>query len=67
MHMSNGDISGMFIWQFADCRITDEKEDGGVAWWLHRPKCRNNKGIVDEYRRPKLAYDVVAEKFLKKI
>ena len=26
---------------------------------LGRPRGFNNKGVVDEYRRPKLAYDLV--------
>ena len=51
-------LSGVFIWQFADCRVTEE---GG--WFSSRPRCHNNKGVVDEYRRPKLAYDTVKEFF----
>lgn len=47
---------GVFIWQFADCRVSSECFYG-------RPRTMNNKGIVDEYRRPKLAYDVVRELF----
>ncbi|MCR4902467.1 MAG: hypothetical protein K6A23_06390 [Butyrivibrio sp.] len=46
--------SGIFIWQFSDCRISYE-------WFSTRPRTMNNKGIVDEYRRPKLSYDVVKE------
>lgn len=52
-------LSGIFIWQFADCRVTEEE------WYGLRPRTYNNKGIVDEYRRPKLAYDVVKELFAK--
>lgn len=44
--------SGIFIWQFCDVRISFE-------WFSHRPRTMNNKGIVDEYRRRKLSYDVV--------
>lgn len=44
--------SGSYIWQFCDVRVSRE-------WGLQRPKSRNNKGIVDEFRRPKMAYDVV--------
>lgn len=44
--------SGIFIWQFCDVRISFE-------WFNFRPRTMNNKGIVDEYRRRKLAYDVV--------
>ncbi len=50
-------VTGTFIWQFADCRVTEEE------WFDKRPKSHNNKGVVDEYRRPKLAYDVVKELF----
>ncbi|MBN2221305.1 MAG: beta-glucuronidase [Vallitaleaceae bacterium] len=58
VYMDEERISGVFIWQFADCRITEE---GG--WFAGRPRSHNNKGMVDEYRRPKLVYDVVKEKF----
>ncbi|MFZ4197940.1 hypothetical protein ACOZB4_28405 [Paenibacillus sp. NPDC058898] len=48
----------MFIWQFSDCRVTE-----GLGWLLNRSCTRNNKGIVDEYRRPKLAYETVRRIF----
>ena len=51
-------LSGAFIWQFADCRVTEE---GG--WFATRARSHNNKGVVDEYRRPKIAYDTVKEFF----
>ena len=60
VYMNKEEITGVFIWQFADCRVTPE------VWFGSRPRCHNNKGIVDEYRRPKLAYDVVKEMFLGK-
>lgn len=50
------DASGVLIWQFCDCRVPD----GG---FYGRPRCMNNKGVVDEYRRRKLAYNVVKHKF----
>ena len=50
--MSQPGCSGMYIWQFCDVRISRE-------WFSSRPRSMNNKGIVDEYRRRKLAYDVV--------
>lgn len=56
VYMNDDRISGVFIWQFADCRVTEEGE-----WFATRARCHNNKGIVDEYRRPKLAFDVVKE------
>ena len=60
IYMTDDDITGVFIWQFADCRVTPE---GG--WFATRARCHNNKGIVDEYRRPKMAFDVIKEKFEK--
>jgi len=45
---------GMTIWQLCDCRTS---ETTGRA--LGRPRNFNNKGIVDEYRRPKMAYELV--------
>ena len=50
--MSQPGCSGMYIWQFCDVRVSDE-------WFAGRPRTMNNKGIVDEYRRRKLSYDVV--------
>ena len=45
-------LSGLYIWQFADVPVAEE-------WALIRPKAQNNKGVVDLYRRPKLAYSIV--------
>jgi len=50
-------ISGALVWQFCDCLVTEEE------WFAQRPRTKNNKGIVDEFRRPKLAYEVVKERF----
>jgi len=52
-------ISGLAIWHFADCRTYSS----GRA--LFRPRAFNNKGIMDEYRRPKLAYQEVSKIFNK--
>lgn len=60
VYMNDDRITGVFIWQFADCRVTEEGE-----WFATRARCHNNKGIVDEYRRPKMAYDTVKELFKK--
>mgnify|MGYP000954752176 CR=1 FL=1 len=46
------EIKGLIIWQFADCRVDEQ-------WFGTRPRTMNNKGVVDEYRRPKLAYETV--------
>jgi beta-glucuronidase len=45
---------GLAIWQFCDCRTTER-----VNTMLGRPRGFNNKGLLDEYRRPKQAYAVV--------
>lgn len=42
-------IAGFYIWQFCDIRSAQEMEG-------NRARSFNNKGVVDEYRRPKLAY-----------
>jgi len=63
VYMNEDAISAVFIWQFADCRVTDEKGNEKDNWWKTRARCHNNKGVVDEYRRPKLAYDVVKDMF----
>lgn len=60
VYMNDRHITGVFIWQFADCRVTEE---GG--WFQSRARCHNNKGVVDEYRRPKMAYDTVKELYAR--
>lgn len=54
--LSSEECSGIFLWQFADCRVDE-------SWFEKRPKSANNKGVVDEYRRTKLAYAAVRECF----
>ena len=49
--LNNDRLSGGYIWQMCDIR----SEQGDIA----RPRGFNNKGILDEYRRPKRAYRVV--------
>jgi beta-glucuronidase len=51
-------VVGTAIWQFSDVRATQ-------GLWNVRPREYNNKGIVDEYRRAKLAYDVVKKRHLE--
>lgn len=51
-------LSGVFVWQFADCKVTEEN-----GWFGSRARCHNNKGAVDEYRRPKEAFYVIKEMF----
>jgi beta-glucuronidase len=52
--LADQECSGVCIWQFADCRVSEE-------WFYMRPNCRNNKGILNQYRHPKLAYEKVKE------
>lgn len=49
------DLAGFYVWQFCDTR-----SDGGERA-LRRPRSYNNKGLVDEYRRPKLAYEALRD------
>ena len=49
-------ICGMFIWQF--CDMLTAKEVG-----LSRARHYNNKGILNEYRKPKSAYFAVKERY----
>lgn len=56
LFMQREDCAGFFIWQFCDTR-TDRGQDGRFA--LMRPRHMNNKGLVDEFRRKKLAFDAV--------
>ena len=55
--LNDEDIMGVFVWQFADCRVDEEL-------FASRPGCKNNKGVVDEYRRKKLAFAVTQKHFL---
>jgi beta-glucuronidase len=49
-------VSGTYIWQFADVR-GDVRSDR--SYFRDRARSFNNKGLVNEYRKPKLAYRVV--------
>lgn len=60
VYMNDENICGVFVWQFADCRVTEEE------WFATRARCHNNKGVVDEYRRPKLAFDTIKEMYAEK-
>lgn len=53
-------VAGTAIWQFCDCLSSPERATG-------RPREFNNKGLLDEYRRPKLAFDVVREIYARAI
>ena len=50
------EVVGSYIWQFCDIRTCLEAG-------LNRARGFNNKGILNEYRKPKLAYRVAREKY----
>lgn len=54
VYLNDPNVVGCTIWQFCDGRVTPDGRRFGT-----RPRTMNNKGTVDEYRRPKLAYDTV--------
>lgn len=54
--LEDEDVCGVFVWQFCDCRVDE-------SWFYGRPGSNNNKGIVDEFRRKKLAFNTVKEVF----
>jgi beta-glucuronidase len=55
--IARSDLVGFYVWQFVDVRT-----DGG-ALTLIRPRGYNNKGLLDEYRRPKMAYYALRDLF----
>ncbi len=60
VYLNHPDIVGVAVWQFCDCRVTGNR-------WSGRPRTMNNKGTVDEFRRPKLAYEIVKRRFHKRM
>lgn len=56
VYLGHPDVVGAAIWQFCDCRVSD-------GHFGSRARTCNNKGIVDDYRRPKLAYEAVQRRF----
>ena len=49
-------VCGSFVWQFTDIRSCNE---------INRARGFNNKGILNEYRKPKLSYYAMKDLFLK--
>jgi len=54
-------VTGIALWQFCDIRTLDTMESSCSI--LGRPRGFNNKGVMDEYRRPKQSYEVVKRLF----
>ena len=59
--VSNPDVAGIAIWQYCDGRTCENY----LPRALTRPRGFNNKGALDEYRRPKMAAEVVRRVFQK--
>lgn len=59
-YLGREEIKGTYIWQFCDCRVTEEN-----GWFKTRPRTHNNKGVVDDYRRPKLSFETVKKHYRK--
>ncbi len=56
LFLSHPRLNGTFIWQYADLRCCLGRERT-----LGRPRNFNNKGLLNEYRHPKLAYYTVRD------
>lgn len=56
LFLSHPRLNGTFIWQYADLRCCLGRERT-----LGRPRSFNNKGLLNEYRHPKLAYYTVRD------
>jgi len=54
----NEHVAGCYIWQYCDIRVHPRRA-------LGRPRSMNNKGLVDEYRRPKSAYYAVRDLYAR--
>ena len=52
LFMADDAIAGCYVWQYCDIRTCAEMG-------LNRARGFNNKGLVNEYRRPKMAYNAV--------
>ena len=50
--------SGVMIWLFCNCNTYT-----GGKCFPARPRGFNNKGLLDEYRRPKMAWRILPELF----
>jgi beta-glucuronidase len=46
------------LWLFCNCNTYT-----GTDYMVMRPRGFNNKGLLDEYRRPKMAWKILPELF----
>jgi beta-glucuronidase len=58
--VDSGVMQGFYIWQFCDGRTAIPRKTS-----IGRPRNFNNKGLVDEHRKPKRAYYTVKNLFKK--
>lgn len=58
LFLRDADLSGAFIWQYSDT-LSDDRIDRSLL----RPRGYNNKGIVNENRKPKRAFHAVGQLF----
>ncbi|MBQ9116787.1 MAG: beta-glucuronidase [Clostridia bacterium] len=56
LFLSDDMICGCYVWQYCDIRTCTEMG-------LNRARGFNNKGLVNEYRRPKMAYGAVKKAY----
>ena len=75
--IANSNISGITIWHFFDFKVDDAQENNTACQYIpdmfppncsyinitSRPGGVNHKGVVDFWRRPKPAYQLVAAKY----
>ena len=59
--MTDSNVTGLALWQFCDIKVDQSNSS------THRPGGINNKGVVDQWRKPKLAAAVVAAAYSKKL
>ena len=57
--MSDGNITGLALWQFCDIKVNQPNTSTG------RPGGINNKGVVSQWRAPKLAAKTMAAAYAK--
>ncbi|MFD0672445.1 glycoside hydrolase family 2 protein [Cohnella sp. GCM10027633] len=57
-YLSRPEICGTLVWQFGDNRVDEE-----FPSFASRAGNRNNKGVFDAYRRPKLAVEAIRTRF----
>ncbi len=55
---NNPEWSGVMLWLFCNCNTYT-----GTDYMVMRPRGFNNKGLLDEYRRPKMAWKILPELF----